>query len=96
MPTRRERAWALLQQREDGWSPRELAEALDTVEGVVLEDLRHLQRSAKRGELALHMMPTKCRACRWTADAEEATRPTKCPRCRSQELHPPRFRVGPR
>lgn len=94
--TRRERAWELLQQREEGWSPRELAEALGTTEGVVMEDLRHLQRSAKRSDRALHMLPTKCRGCGWVGRAEEARRPTKCPRCKSQELHPPRFRVAPR
>lgn len=96
MPTRRERAWALLQQREAGWSPRELAEVLESDEAGVLEDLRHLQRSARRSGLALLMLPATCKACDWAAEAEEARMPSKCPRCRSAWLEPPRFRVAPR
>lgn len=94
-PTRRQRALALLQGKEEGWSPRELAEVLDADEGTVLEDLRHLRRSLKRTGLALHMLPTKCPACGWVAQAEEPHNPGKCPRCKATRLMPPRFRVGP-
>jgi hypothetical protein len=94
--TRRQRVLAVLQERPEGWSPRELAELLESDEAAVLEDLRHLQRSLKRSGLALLMLPAKCRACDWAQDGEEPRAPSKCPRCRSTWLEPPRFRVAPR
>ena len=86
----------MLQERPDGWSPRELAEVLGTDEATVVEDLRHLQRSAKRTGLALAMLPARCKACGWEAAAEEPKAPGRCARCRATALHDPRFRVIPR
>lgn len=96
MATRRQRAWALLQQRPEGWSPRELAEALEAEEAAVLEDLQHLRRSARGSGLALHVFPTRCRSCGWAAGGEEPRAPGKCPRCKGSWLDEPRFRVEPR
>lgn len=61
----------------------------------MLEDLRHLQRSAKRSGLALHMLPAPCRGCGWAA-GEEPRSPGKCPRCKGTWLEAPTFRVAPR
>lgn len=96
METRRQRLATLLQERLDGWSPRELAEATEADEASVLLDLRHLRRSLKRSGLALHMLPARCNDCGWQGEAEEPRSPGKCPRCRSTWLQEPRFRVAPR
>lgn len=96
MPTRRERAWELLQQRSDGWTPQELAEALDLRERVVIEDLQHLQKSAKRRGWALEALPARCPDCGWRQALDEPKMPSKCPRCKATRLEPPRFRVTPR
>ncbi|HEV8359451.1 MAG TPA: transcriptional regulator [Candidatus Thermoplasmatota archaeon] len=96
MATRRQRILDLLQQRPEGWSPLELAEALDADEASVLEDLRHVQRSLKRSGLALLMQPATCRACGWTGTGETPRSPGKCPACRGTWMQPPRFRVAPR
>jgi transcriptional regulator len=97
VPTRRERAWDLLQQRPEGWSDKELAEALGSDEAGVVEDLQHLQRSAKRTPFAVQMLPARCRDCSWEAKAEVARRrPARCPQCRGGSLDSPRFRVVPR
>lgn len=93
MPTRRERALDLLQRRQEGWTPDELAEALELDKGTVLEDLRHLRASLKRSGLALEIAPAHCRACGWTADPERARDPRRCAACRGTHLDRPRFRV---
>jgi transcriptional regulator len=94
--SRRQRLARLLQQREEGWNPRELAEALEADEGVILEDLAHVQRSLRRSGLALLMQSARCRACGWAQGGEQPRAPGKCPSCRSTWLDPPRFRVAPR
>jgi len=60
------------------------------------EELRHVERSARgRGE-RLVVEPARCLACDYsfrTRDARHLHAPGRCPRCRSERIADPTFRL---
>ncbi len=69
-----------------GLSPRE-AQSL-------YEDLRHVARTLKSRGLTLLMAPPACKTCGYVfKDLRKPRKPSKCPRCRSERISPPRFTV---
>ncbi|MCA1814743.1 MAG: hypothetical protein LC624_12490, partial [Halobacteriales archaeon] len=94
MGTRRQRIVELLQQRDDGWSPRDLALALEADERTVLEDLRHVKQTLRGSGLELLMLPARCTDCGWEGERDAPRNPGRCPKCRATRLQPARFRVG--
>lgn len=92
---------ALLATREANASAtaRELATAASISEKDVAEHLEHLARSLPHEALKLVVTPATCLACEYVfQDRGRLTTPGACPKCRSERVAPPSFRVaaGPR
>ncbi len=80
---------------------REIAELVgldpSTGEREVYEHLRHVAKTLRRrlgGRAALYMVPPSCRDCGYVfTDLTEPRRPSRCPRCKSERISPPRFYI---
>ncbi len=73
-------------------SPRDLK--------VVYEDLRHIARTLKRtggGREKLEVYPPYCANCGFIfTKRERLKKPSRCPRCKSERIVPPRFIIRSR
>jgi predicted Zn-ribbon and HTH transcriptional regulator len=70
--------------------------ALDLSARELEEELRHVERSARRSGRRLHVEAPLCRECGFDfpGRAERHLHPPgRCPRCRSRRIAPPRFRI---
>ena len=76
-------------------SARELAEHLDVSERQVEDHLNHLVKSVRRDRNKHFLLePSECRECGFVyRERKRLTRPSRCPRCRSEAISPPRFGV---
>ncbi|ASI99750.1 transcriptional regulator [Thermococcus celer] len=94
MMTRRARIIKLLEERD--YSPAELSMALGLrgrgAKKVILEDLRAIQRTLKREGKVLLIKPAECRKCGFVFKPEIKI-PTRCPRCKSEWIEEPRFKI---
>jgi len=94
MMTRRQKIIKLLEERD--CSVSELAMMLDMrgrgSKKVVLEDLRAIAKILKREGKVLLIQPAVCRKCGFIFKAE-INIPSKCPRCKSQWIEEPRFKI---
>ncbi|OYT60245.1 transcriptional regulator [Euryarchaeota archaeon ex4484_178] len=86
MQTRRGRIAELIENRD--MSPSEIAKFLDLPLKTVLEDLKHIAKSPKYGEMLI--LPARCRKCGYVFRAEIKL-PKKCPKCKSTWIDEPRF-----
>lgn len=59
----------------------------------VADDLMHLARSLRHGELRLKVHPAVCRKCGFTFSEDKLLRPGKCPKCRGTWISEPRVEV---
>jgi aryl-alcohol dehydrogenase-like predicted oxidoreductase/predicted Zn-ribbon and HTH transcriptional regulator len=76
---------------------RDLSRLVGISEKEVAGHLEHLQRSLKKGDRTFVMEPAECAKCgfRFT-ERTRLTKPSSCPECRAERVHPPQFRVvGP-
>ncbi|WP_297490706.1 transcriptional regulator [Thermococcus sp.] len=94
METRRQRIISLLEERD--YSPSELALALGlSGKGsvkTILEDLRAIQRTLKKEGKVLLIKPAECRNCGFRFKPEIKV-PSRCPRCKSEWIEEPRFKI---
>jgi len=61
----------------------------------VYEHLKHIAKTvkSKRGEV-LVMVPPRCRSCGFTfKDLDKPKKPSKCPKCKSERISPPTFKI---
>ncbi len=97
MMTRRARIIKLLEEMD--YSPSELTLVLGLrgrgAKKTILEDLRTIQRTVKREGKTLMIRPAECRKCGFVFKPEIKV-PGRCPRCKSEWIEEPRFRIGPR
>lgn len=97
MMTRRQRIISLLEERD--YSPSELARALELrgkgAVKTVIEDLRAIQKTLKREGRVLLIKPAECRNCGFVFKPEIKI-PSKCPRCKSEWIEEPRFKIEKR
>lgn len=71
---------------------RTLSQQTSLSERDVAEHLVHLERSLTHRGLALVIEPARCRECGFRFERRSrATRPSRCPRCRSERIDPARF-----
>ena len=98
METIRERIARLLEETEHPLSAEEIAGiiGLDPHRDVrvVYEHIRHVSKTVFRrsgGRLQVFMVPPRCRECGYVFRLETPRKPSKCPRCGSQRIEPPRF-----
>lgn len=75
----------------------ELRRELEIPARVLEDDLRHIDRSLRRGSTRLRVDPARCLACGFTFTDRAPRRfqaPSRCPRCRSERISEPRFQIG--
>jgi predicted Zn-ribbon and HTH transcriptional regulator len=74
---------------------RELAAALDMPEREVEDHLQHIVKSLHRDQARRFLLhPSGCEECGYLfRDRSRLTRPSRCPRCRSEAITPPRFEI---
>jgi len=100
--TSRERITRLLRETTRPLSVDEIISILQLEESPrdVYEDLQHIAKSiyAKSGgREVLLMEPPYCRKCGYVfKDLEKPKKPSRCPRCRSEWIEPPRFMISTR
>ena len=74
----------------------ELRRELEAPARALEDDLRHVERSLKRGPERLRIEPARCLSCGFTF-TDRANRhlhaPRRCPRCRGERISDPRFRI---
>lgn len=92
--TLRQALLALL--REGSRTAYELSRLARLREKEVATHLEHVVRSLRHADERLVVTPAVCRGCGFVfRDRRRLTRPSGCPRCRSQTVEAPRFHVEP-
>ncbi len=70
---------------------------LDLSPNEVYEHLRHIAKSIRRlsnGRKILVMRPPMCRKCGYVfKDINKPKKPSRCPRCKSEWIEPPAFKI---
>ena len=90
--TARQRIAGILREGERSFD--ELRRELEVPARVLEEDLRHLDKSLKRGPERLRTEPARCLACGFVFE-DRAPRRFHAPgRCRSERIAEPRFRIA--
>lgn len=86
---------ALRQQLESGWcSALDLSAAVGIPEKAVPEHLEHLRKSLTGAQARLDVEPAMCLACDYKFEKRERlAKPSRCPKCRSERIDAPRFRI---
>lgn len=79
----------------DTWTARELSAEVSIREREVAAHLEHLARSLPREGAELVVEPARCVACDFAfRKRDRLAAPSRCPKCRSERIEPPRFRVA--
>jgi len=82
--------------REGPATAKDLSRAAGVREHDVTHHLEHLARSLRARRERLASEPPACFGCGFVfRDRTRATRPARCPRCRSPRISLPRFWVEP-
>ncbi|ASJ17390.1 transcriptional regulator [Thermococcus chitonophagus] len=91
---RREKIIELLLERD--YSVSELARILGLrgkgSKKAIIEDLKVIAKIAKREGMILLIKPAQCRKCGFTFKPE-INIPSRCPRCKSEWIEEPRFKL---
>ena len=93
--TSRQRIMEILRREE--MSFEELRREMDVPARRLEEDLRHVERSLRRGSERLRIDPAACRACGFVFKervSKHLHAPSRCPHCRSERISEPRFRIN--
>jgi predicted Zn-ribbon and HTH transcriptional regulator len=78
-------------------SAKELSALVGLREKEVLEHLEHLERTLRAEGARLAALPARCLACAFVFRARErASKPSRCPQCKSERIEPQRFSVEQR
>lgn len=74
------------------FSLKELSRELGLTEKELLGHLEHVATSAK-GKNPLEISPAECLGCGFVfRKRDKFNSPSRCPKCRSERIRPPRFR----
>ena len=93
--TSRQRIMEILRREE--MSFEELKREMEVPARRLEEDLRHVERSLRRGSERLRVDPAGCRACGFVFRervSKHLHAPSRCPQCRSERISEPRFRIS--
>ena len=77
------------------WSSRELAHLLGIAERQVEDHLAHVVKTLARDRARRFVLePSACLDCAFVfRDRRKLTRPSRCPRCRSEAISAPRYGI---
>lgn len=79
-------------------SSRELAELIGVPERQIEDHLAHIVRTVARDRARRFILePSACQDCGYVfRERTRLTRPSRCPRCRSEAISAPRYGIEPR
>lgn len=88
---------SILQCLEKGpLTARELSARVRIREKDVVPHLEHLEKSVRRSKRRLVIEPAECLQCGFRFEGRRRfKKPGACPRCRSERIEPPVFRLAP-
>jgi len=76
------------------FSARELSKATSTREKDVYDHLHHIEKSAKNLPYKFKITSAQCLSCDFVfKKRDRLTRPSKCPKCKNQQIEPARFQL---
>ena len=88
--TRREEIAALLEKK--ALSAQQLADRFQIIPPDIIEDLEHIKKSIKPKRLIV--IPARCEDCGFVfKEREKIKKPSKCPKCRSERILSPLFKI---
>jgi len=88
------RARILQALRDSPLTAREISQRASVPERDVAEHLRHIEHSLAHGDERLQTLAAHCVPCGFVFEARERhKRPSRCPRCKSERISPPRFQL---
>jgi predicted Zn-ribbon and HTH transcriptional regulator len=80
--------------REGVLTARDVSARVGLPEREVAEHLPHLERSLVHGRERLIIVPPECMKCGFVFEQRERhSRPSRCPKCKSERVSPPRFTI---
>jgi transcriptional regulator len=80
--------------REAQLTAREISATASVREHDVADHLRHLERSLLHAGEQLQTEAPHCIQCGFLfSQRERHSRPSRCPRCKSERISPPRFKI---
>ncbi len=98
--TLREKIMKLLMESREPLSVDEIAAILGLSprdKHLVYDALTHIAKTIKRrsgGKLELVMIPPTCKKCGYVfKDLKKPRKPSRCPRCKSERINPPLFKI---
>jgi transcriptional regulator len=75
-------------------SAREISALVSLSERDVIAHLEHLERSLAHVGEHLSVLPARCLQCQFSFDQRKRrSRPSRCPKCRSERIEPARFAI---
>ena len=75
---------------------RDLSQIVGLKEREIIDHLEHVRRSARRSGERFVIEPAACVACGMSfEDRRRFTKPSRCPRCKSERIRAPRFHLVP-
>jgi len=81
--------------RDAALTVHEISEVVSIREREVAGHLASIERSAKHQGERLVVEPARCEPCGFVFQSrEKLTTPSRCPKCKSERIHPPRFRLA--
>ncbi len=95
----RKRIMKLLEESATPLTARHIIDylGLDIEPKDVYEHLRHIAKTIRRvsgGRKVLVMRPPICRSCGYVfKDLDRPRKPSRCPRCKSEWIEPPAFKI---
>ncbi|MHA1588422.1 MAG: transcriptional regulator [Candidatus Thorarchaeota archaeon] len=86
MTTRRKSIAELLEKSEHPMTAQDICSILDIESrSIVYEDIEHIAKSVRSSGKQLLIRPASCGKCGYVFSSRKvASRPSKCPKCRSQ------------
>lgn len=91
----RQKIAKLLEEVEAPLSAEDIAYSVGIDVEEVYAHLPHVAKTIRRssgGRKSLLMVPPRCRKCGYVfKDLDRPKKPSKCPKCRSEWIEPPRF-----
>lgn len=93
----RERIAKLLENSREPLTAEDIARFFEIDIDDVYLHLAHIAKSVRRlsrGKKYLFMIPPRCRKCGFLfKDLDKPKKPSRCPRCKSEWIEPPRFTI---
>ena len=79
--------------RERAATPSALAETFDITPGSALSHVEHVSRTLEGSDETLLVAPPAYRDCGFDDFDDLLNRPSRCPRCKSEAIEEPAFRI---